>query len=84
MFSMLITDGPITDLESNCKKNSIPLSALSLSWIETELWAEEIGKVVGLIWMRSWMLTATVALPGQRKMSTRCLRKIILSPESEK
>lgn len=40
---MLITDDPITDLKSNCKKNSILLSALNLSWIGAELLAAEIG-----------------------------------------
>jgi len=34
---MLITDDPITDFKSNCKKNSILLSVLSLSWSGTEL-----------------------------------------------
>lgn len=40
---MLITDDPITDLRSNCKKNSILLSALNLGRIGTELLAKEIG-----------------------------------------
>lgn len=59
------------------KKKSILLSALNLHWSRTKLLAEGIGKVVGLIWMRLWILKTTMVFLCQRKMSMIFATKII-------